>query len=164
MELRRTADGSLLATLGGGDLALGTLSGIGDLNFDLNRSSNGRNGVVFSPDGSTIVVQYASGRGELWDARGTPRRLADLGLGLAKAGFIFSSGVERLAVQYGNGQLYLLDVAWLREMGGRPDQLPAEELIRFACQGPLTSGLWTAAEQAALERALNGQKPRSCGF
>jgi hypothetical protein len=109
-------------------------------------------------------VRYASGRGELWDTRGTPHRLADLGVGLMKAGFVFTSGVERLVIQYGTGKLYLLDIAWLRTMGGSPGQLPVEELVRLACEGPLTSGLWTAAEQAALERALDSRKPRSCSF
>jgi hypothetical protein len=162
-ELRRTQDGGLLATLGG-DLAGDSMTATGDLNFDLNYSSNGKHGVSFSPDGSTIIVRYASGRGELWDTRGTPRRLADLGLGLAKSGFVFTREVERLAVQYGNSQLYLLDIAWLRRMGGDPRQLPAKELVRLACEGPLTSGPWTEAEQAALDDALDGRKPQSCSF
>jgi hypothetical protein len=160
-ELRDTLSGTLLATLGG-DIATDRTAD--DLNFDLDRSNNARNGVSFSPDGSTLVVRYASGRGELWNTRGTPHRLADLGLGLAKARFIFSSGVERLAIQYVNGQLYLLDVAWLRKMGGDPRRLPAEELVRLACEGPLTSDLWTAEEQAALESELRSKKPQACRF
>ncbi len=165
VEIRSTVGGDLLATLvgavtsnppsdrsaddrrpGGGRLGAVTSNPPSDrspdnLNLDLNNSSNGKNGVVFSPDGSSFVVRYDSGRGELWNVRGTPRRLADLGLGLVKAAFVVSSEVEALVVQvrYRAARI-IVDVAWLRAMGGDPRQLPAEELIRLACEGPVTSG------------------------
>jgi hypothetical protein len=114
------------------------------------------NGVRFSPDGSTFLVGCTDGRYEVW---GGESFLADLGLGMKD--YSFDPHSDRLVVWHTDGQAYLLDLAWLRAMGGNPAALPPEELVRIICEGPLASGL---LDEAALEPYLGGREPQACQY
>ena len=118
-------------------------------------------GLSFSRDGTAFAVIYDDAPGELWDRQGEPRRLSVLGPGMASAAFAPKG--DRLVVRYVTGEAYLLDIAWLRAMGGDPARLPEADLVRLACQGPLAGGLWTTKDQADLEHALGSRAPRACG-
>ena len=141
-ELRRTADGSLLKPL----------SGEIEYNYPSER-------VIFSPDAdaTSFVVEYKDGRSELWEGRGHPRLLAELGLGVE--GQFFDIEGQRLILWHSDGRAYLLGVDWLRAMGGDPWALSPEELMRLACEGPFASSAW---DEAALEPYLDGRPSQAC--
>lgn len=42
----------------------------------------------------------------------------------------------------------MLDIDWLKAIGGEPKSLSVEELVRLACQGPFASGLFQESELA----------------
>jgi dipeptidyl aminopeptidase/acylaminoacyl peptidase len=144
VELRTSADGTLMATLTG---SAGPYIG-GQITFSPN------------PQTRTLVVSYTDGRSEVWDWQGIPRRLADLGLG--KADQVFDSQGRRVVVRYSDGRAYLLDIDWLRAMGGDPTRLSEQELVDLACKGPLASKLWALADQADLQKALDAREPQAC--
>jgi WD40 repeat protein/energy-coupling factor transporter ATP-binding protein EcfA2 len=179
-ELRRTTDGQLIATLND-NLDSSSIpfspnghafitSYIGKPN-ELRRTSDGQiittftgdvdiAGITFSPDNHALVVTYADKENELWDLTDTPHPLAILGLSTDRT--VFHPNLQRLVVRYVTGEVYLLDLAWLRAMDGAPINLPQEELIQISCQAVWESGLWTADDDAALRRALGTQAPQAC--
>ncbi|WP_143300923.1 hypothetical protein [Candidatus Entotheonella palauensis] len=53
----------------------------------------------------------------------------------------------------------MLDIDWLKAMGGEPKSLSGEELMRLACQGPFASDLFQESELADY---LEGQRPKAC--
>ena len=115
--------------------------------------------VRFSPDADAayFVVSYEDGRSESWEGRDSPRLLAELGLGVQET--LFDSEAQRLVVWHSDGRAYLLDLDWLRAMGGNLETLSPEELARLACEGPLASGL---LDEAALEPYLESRTPVAC--
>ena len=117
-ELRRVSDGQIIATFGCDICEL-----------------------VFSQDGAYLTVLYDSFAGsELWAIGDDVRLLAHYDRG---QGFPFL-GTQRLAVQYYNVyalRAFLLDLDWLRAMGGDPAALAPEELVNILCQGPMALGL-----------------------
>jgi WD40 repeat protein len=134
-ELRRTADGPLVAALTG----------------EVDR-------VSFGPDPTIayFVVDYSDGRSELWDWR-TGSRLA--ALGLAKEGHVHDPRSRRLMVWHTDGRAYILDLDWLRAMGGDLAEISPEELERLACRGPLATGLF---DDSALRPYLEGGPSQAC--
>ena len=137
-EVRRTADGALLAELSGRVF-----------------------GVEFSPDEAALffIVDYFDGRYELW-RRDSPVRLADLGVNLGS--WIFSSGNDSLAVAHDDGRAYLLDLAWLREMDGRGEELSIEELVSIACAGPMSRGLLAEDVLMSFLEQVGIDEPQAC--
>jgi hypothetical protein len=135
-ELRKSSDGSYLATLAG------TVESI-----------------AFSSDADAtfFIIRYEGDKSELWTAHREPRRLLDLGFGLA--GQVFDLADQRLVVWYRDGRAYLLDLAWLRAMGGDVQAIPINEVIRLACQDPLASGL---LDMSNVEPFLQGRTPQAC--
>ena len=113
--------------------------------------------MYFSADATCFVVVYADGRSELWQGQSNPRLLAELGLGVEE--WLFDPQSQRLVLLYTDGRAYLLDVDWLRAMGGDLAALSPEDLVRLACEGPLSSGL---LDEAALEPYLEGRPPQAC--
>ena len=111
--------------------------------------------VTFSRDSSTFLVSYADGHTELWDAQGTLGQLANLGLGVGQP--IFDPQSTQLVVRYSTGQVYLLDIAWLRAIAGYPETLSLDELIARTCAGPLAG-----FDEAALAPYLQGRTPEAC--
>jgi WD40 repeat protein len=134
-ELRRTAEGSLAATLTG----------------EVDR-------VSFAPDPAVayLVVDYSDGRSELWDWR-TGSRLAELGLG--KKGHVYDPRSRRLIIWHTDGRAYILDLDWLRAMGGDPAAISPGELERLACRGPFATGLF---DESVLQPYLEGSPPQAC--
>jgi hypothetical protein len=95
-------------------------------------NSNDLNNVIFSPDGVQVYIDYLREADELRQADGGV--LTELGLvteGIAWMAY------ERLLVWYADGRAYVLDLAWLREMGGQADELSIGKLIDLACKYPL---------------------------
>lgn len=135
-ELRFSTDGQHLATL------TGKLEG-GE--------------VLFNSDSSLFVVQYIDNRRELWETSVRPRRLAELGLSVD--GAIFDKNHRKVLVWHSDGRGYMLDIDWLKAMGGEPKSLSGEELMRLACQGPFASDLFQESELADY---LEGQRPKAC--
>jgi WD40 repeat protein len=115
--------------------------------------------VVFSPDGTTVVVHYREKSGEVWDAQ---RMIPLTTINVEKQAGIFAPDSQRLVVQHTDGRVELLDLAWLRALGGDPASLLEQDLVRLACELPLASGLWNAADQAALDQKLGGYEPQAC--
>jgi hypothetical protein len=97
--------------------------------------------------------------------------LAELGFGVPWGEYRFStwsSGImvgffdpasQHLGVAYSDGSAYLIDLAWLRGMGGDPSNLSAEELIAIACSGPFN---YAALESSLLEDYLDGRESMAC--
>ncbi len=185
-ELRRTADGQVVAPLSGPVESVSFSPDeagryfvvsyyYGDTPGELRRTADGQvvaplsgpvadDSITFSPDeaGTYFIVAYADGQSELWQAQNEPRRLAKLGLGLGKEsqeGFHFDVANDRLITWYTDGRAYLLDLAWLRAMGGKADKMPIKELVRLACEGPFASGLFDEAE---LKPYLGEREPQAC--
>jgi hypothetical protein len=154
-ELRRTADGLRLATLSD---SVSNISGLSDIYYPPGVTVR-LYGVNFSPDSvaTYFVVTYSDKQSELWQARGESYRLTKLGLGLAD--HYFDVGNDRLILRYSDGRTYLVDLAWLQAMGGQADKLPIEELVRLACEGPFSSGLFDEAE---LKPYLGEREPQAC--
>ena len=65
---------------------------------------------------------------------------------------------QRLIVR-AEDRAYLLDLAWLRAMGGDPAALASEELVRIICEGPMASGLF---DESTLVPYLDGGQPQAC--
>ncbi|GIK39293.1 MAG: hypothetical protein BroJett011_31260 [Chloroflexota bacterium] len=181
-ELRRSANGKVIATLSGPVQSVtfspdeaGTYFVVGYADGtpgELRRSANGKvvplsgpvQSVTFSPDeaGTYFVMTYDDAQRELWQAHDEPRRLAELGLGLgnpSQEGFHFDMTNDRLITRYSDGRAYLLDLAWLRAMGGKAGAMPIGELVRIACEGPFASGLFDEAE---LKPYLGEREPQVC--
>lgn len=98
--------------------------------------------VTFSPDSKWFVVHYGDASTELREVA-SPETTTDLGLGLQDVGgLFFDASYKRLVVTYDDGRSYLLDLDWIRAMGGR-DNLSVEELVQLACDWPLKLGLVT---------------------
>jgi hypothetical protein len=140
-ELRRTDDGSLVATL------------VGELPRKPFRIWD------FSPDTEStyFLVQFKNTRSELWEGLGGPHPLAKLGLG--KANHAFDPESRRLIVRYTDGRAYLFDLDWLRAIGGDVAAISMEDLIALLCQGPFAAGRF---DEVALKPYLEGSSPRVC--
>ncbi|MCL4300756.1 MAG: hypothetical protein KJ077_33780 [Anaerolineae bacterium] len=181
-ELRRTADGKVIATLSGPVHSVNFSPDKAHTYFfvrysgndfgELRRTTDGKiiplsgpaYDMNFSPDeaGTYFVVTYADSQCELWQVHDEPRRLAKLGLGLgnpSQEGFHFDVTNDRLITWYRDGRAYLLDLAWLRAMGGKAGEMSIQELVRIACEGPFASGLFDEAE---LKPYLAGREPQVC--
>jgi WD40 repeat protein len=139
-ELRRTADGALLAKL--------------------TSVLRGSDNVTFSPKGRVFTVYYKNGRSEVWDWRPVGRRLATLGLGVTETAV--SSDDQHMVVRYSTGDVYLLDLNWLRAMNGNSAAHSVEELVRVACTGPFASSFWTDIDQQMLDTTLAEWGARAC--
>ena len=158
IELRRTADGSLIENLNSqvekvtfspDEAASAFIVQYSDALGELRRTADGSliktlNGqvekVTFSPDKAApfLIVGYANQEWELWQWPEKSYRLAPLGQGIGKHEYILKH--ERLYIWHQDGRVYLLDLAWLQEMGGDQKSLNASELIQLACQGPFSHG------------------------
>jgi hypothetical protein len=173
-EVRRTADGSLLEVLPDEveDVRLSAdadatdfIVGYKDAPDQVRCTTNGSLLATLSgevvwvdfADATTFVVRYRDGRSELWEGRGNPRLLAELELGVGRQ-FVDPKS-QRLVLWYSDGRTYLLDLDWLRAIGGDPAALSPEALVRLACEGPLATGLF---DQATLELHLEGSSPQAC--
>jgi WD40 repeat protein len=77
-------------------------------------SATADSAVSFSPDASGFVVRYEDGHTEVWDRRGQPRSLVDLGLGITTS-WVGTSGA-RLVTQDRSGAAYLVDLELLRSL------------------------------------------------
>ena len=92
-----------------------------------------------------------------WDRQDTPHWLAELGLGMM--GYVFDLEDGRMVVWHSDGRVYLLDLDWLRAMGGDLAALSGEDVARLACEGPLESGPF---DEMRLEPYLDGGLPEGC--
>ena len=101
------------------------------------------------------MADYEDGSSEVWDAGPVPQRLASLGLG--KKGLV-GLQEQRAIVWYIDGRAYLLDLAWLRAMGGNPGSLKPEALTQTCFDGPFRRGLF---DDAALTPYLEGRPPQA---
>jgi hypothetical protein len=151
-EIIRTADGARLATLGNEvvNVKFDPQVGYVVLDYDkalgeVRRTTDGAlvsmltgeiDKMDFSKDGNYLVVIYHDGRTEVWDMHQAPQRLVDLGLGRAEYAIDLRS--QRLMVRYSDSRAYLVDLEWLRAMGGDPVALPIGDLVRLICQESLT--------------------------
>jgi len=108
-------------------------------------------------ESSLFVVAYADGRSEVWDWQDTPHRLAELGLGMA--GYVFDLEDARIVVWHSDGRVYLVDLDWLRAMGGDLAALSGEDVVRIACEGSFGSGSF---DEARLGPYLDGGLPEGC--
>ncbi len=174
-ELRRSANGELITTLTGrvGSVWLSPAGSVWVLAYEdapgeLRHSANGElmatltgkaDEVRFGANGVLFKVKYEDNRNELWDTRGTPRRLTELGLSIR--GAIFEQNHHRALVWHSDGRGYYLDIDWLQAMEGDPAGLPIEKLVQLACQGPLASGLFA---ESALKPYLEGRSPQACNL
>jgi hypothetical protein len=109
------------------------------------------------------VTYTANQKSELWQTQPESRRLAEWGIGLEdwsqQQKFYFDFDRDWLFIRYTDGRAYLLDLAWLRAMGGQADRMPIRELVRLACEGPLASGL---LDEVELKRYMGNYEPRAC--
>ena len=103
------------------------------------------------------MVNYSDDRNELWGGGALPSRLSELGIGVVYRAFDATG--TRLVLRHSDGRAYLLDLDWLRAMGGEAATLPLEELVRLACEGPLASGAW---DEATLVPYLEGRPALAC--
>ena len=145
-ELRRTSDGMLIMRLAGALDYFKSASFIGEI----------------------FILHYENKQSEVWQSGPTPHRLATLGFGfegyLDSQSFVISPNRQALVARYSTGNVDLLDLGWLRAMGGSPAALPAEELVRLACAGPLASSFWTTEDQQLLDAALGSWGAHACGI
>jgi hypothetical protein len=63
-----------------------------------------------------------------------------------------------MVVRYSTGQVYLLDLEWLRALAEAGDALTPERFIELACAGPLASGL---LDEEEVRRAMGGLPPQA---
>jgi WD40 repeat protein len=118
------------------------------------------NRVVFSSDSNLLWLSYFDRPDELWDTDITSQQLTNLGLGVTRV--VFATDAQRVVVEYTIGQMYLLDIASLRALSKLGPILTESDLLKYACNEPLTSSLWTAEDQKELSQQLNGRAPRAC--
>jgi energy-coupling factor transporter ATP-binding protein EcfA2 len=76
--------------------------------------------------------------------------------------FIFDPRTQRLVAFFKSGDVYLIDVTWMRAVGDDPAARTESELVQIACGGPLASQLWTAQDELELGRVLDGHQPLAC--
>lgn len=114
-------------------------------------------GVFFSQAAEYTVVVYQNGESELWRVRDNPRLISRLGLGLKGCRFDVRNG--RLVVWYSDGRAYLLDLPWLSAMAGGLAEHSPQELVRVACEGPLSPGRFDTKQVVA---HLGGRSPAAC--
>ncbi len=127
-EIRRTKDGSLITTLNGS---------VNRIDFSSQEQAD------------YFFVTYQDNTSEVWQAQPETHRLAKLGIGLERTHF--SRINNQLIVWYGHGPAYVMDLSWLKAMGGYPIQLTGEDLLRVACM-PFAGekGFFTAEDEARL--------------
>jgi hypothetical protein len=135
-EIHRMSDGAIVGTLA-------------------NMSST----VAYNADESALYIIESDQRGrhKLWLAQDQLYLLADLGLNLGR--YFFSIEKNRLIAPQNDGQTYLVDLAWLRAMGGNARKMPTKELVRIACEGPFAGELFDEAE---LRPYLGDRAPQAC--
>jgi hypothetical protein len=75
------------------------------------------------------------------------------------AGYVFDLEDARMVVWHSDGRAYLLDLDWLRAMGGDLAALSGEGVVRLACEGPFGSGPF---DETRLEPYLDGGLPEGC--
>jgi WD40 repeat protein len=117
------------------------------------------NNIAFSPNGSFSVVYLADGGSELWEWSDPLRVLTDMGLGLSE--HRFGPNHQRLIVWHTDGRAYMLDLDWLRAIGGGLASYSVDELEQIFCCGPLAAGRF---EEAALESKLLDNPSQACQF
>ena len=104
-----------------------------------------------------LEIDFDNGHSDLWKAVGTPRRLAELGLGKSEKLFDLKNG--RLIVWYADGRAYLLDLNWLVSMNGDSATLSPKELVQFACEGPFATRLF---DERVLKAYMGERQPQVC--
>jgi WD40 repeat protein/energy-coupling factor transporter ATP-binding protein EcfA2 len=118
---------------------------------------------MFSPDSHSVAIIYDNGLAEIWDLRDGPYLLAEAFIGARYfSGIVDAPDAPRLIIVYSTGEVYTLDLAWLRAMHGDPAALEADALIAAACAGPFASEFWTDELQAEFVQYLDGREPRAC--
>jgi hypothetical protein len=147
-ELRRSSDGEVIfpelsRSVGGGVMPLTGM--FHQIDF------------IPDPTSTDFVIRYADDLSELWTGQDGLRRLTVLGALVGD--IIFFPKKQRLLVEHVDGRAYLVDIGWLKAMGGDPTALAAEELVRLVCQGPFAGGLF---DEAALEPYLEDEPPQAC--
>ena len=180
-ELRRSADGSVVAELEDGvsraffgpdEAASVFVVSYTDAPAEVRRSVDGAlvaelagdiRRVFFSPGEAApvFVGVYGGGRAELW-AWDDGARLADLGLNIADV--YFPTDSDALIVSHADGRAYVIDVAWLRAMAAARDAggLTVDDLVTLACTYPLRDGLLAETERSPIVEYLGGREPRAC--
>jgi len=135
-ELRRMADGTILARLPTGP-------------FDWASPSH---------SGNMVAVSYRSGQYEIWQWHPTVHRIATFSF---TSGAAFDSEDKRLIVTYITNATYLVDLDWLRKINTSPTRLSIDELAQMACKDLFASQLWTAEDQKDLDATL-GERGTEC--
>ncbi|MGD2049176.1 MAG: hypothetical protein PVH03_06755, partial [Chloroflexota bacterium] len=76
---------------------------------------------------------------------------------------LFSPDNESLIVALDDGRAYLLDLDWLQSMDGRADELSIDELVKLACDGPLSRDLAQPNSiRTYLAENIGIDKPQAC--
>ncbi|MBK8986363.1 MAG: CHAT domain-containing protein [Chloroflexi bacterium] len=117
---------------------------------------------VYSVQGTSLyVVVYLDGSSDLWK---NEQHFAELGGGVSN--FAWFSGSNSIAVRYGNGQVWLLDLKLLEILSDdaitRGERnFTTENLIQIACTYLFTNNPnWDETE--LLPYLLEGESPRAC--
>jgi hypothetical protein len=100
-----------------------------------------------------FVLINTEGIAELWKSNGEPQQLGQLGLNVEEA--ILVNDYQQVYVRLLDGSVYLVDTAWVEEIGNLSDS----ELVNYLCNGPFKSGF---LDQNKLRDALDGQHPEAC--
>jgi hypothetical protein len=88
--------------------------------------------VKFDGTGRAMVITFDNNRSELWSSAVSPRRLAEMDVGLV--GVRFNDRAGRLLAWYSDRRAYLLDIGWLEDVSAAQlDGVEAGELTRLAC-------------------------------
>ncbi|HEU5098706.1 MAG TPA: hypothetical protein VFU22_06795, partial [Roseiflexaceae bacterium] len=111
---------------------------------------------TFSPDGQLFVVASADKSDELWEAKGSVRRLATF-LNLDK--IIYDPKAPRVIVEQSTGQVYILDIEWLNIAANYPETLRETELMEQICSKIRSSSQFNEEE---LQPYLENRTPRGC--
>lgn len=126
-------------------------------------------GVTFSQDSNWLLAKYDGIPSQLWSIGSESRFFTNLGLGIKDDSQVnsliftdlsrsFDATNQRLLLVYSDGRSYLLDLPWIQAMGGR-DDLPREELVKLACDGPLKLGIVTSED---LKPFLGEEESKVC--
>ena len=113
--------------------------------------------VTFSSDenGTYFVVEYPGDRNEVWLLQDEPpHSITDLGSNVTN--HLFDVSNQRLVVRYKDNQVYLLNLEMLEALS---EELPAEDLLREACEYLFSSGTFDEAE---LREYLEENEPEAC--
>jgi hypothetical protein len=139
---------------------------------ELRRLSDGK--LIKKFEGKVTTIQPVAGsRDKLWWAN-TPAEtslwlledienpvplLNNLDANIGASDIVYLSDLNQLFVRYPDGLAYYFDITWLAQMGGDPDALGMEELMRLICTGPMARANF---DESQLKPYLGDRRPQAC--